>query len=367
MIALVGHCRAGFEPEAAIDFERIAHAAGSTAETDAPRSRGFVVATLKGADPSKIASVLSASGPIFVRSMFAGLGPRRLFDPGASRTSRRPDRTGALVPLLAPLARALPPSLRAPYGELRIEMPDTNEGKALSTLCRGVGAPFAQALRERGTLVEQTARPTLHVLFADGATAYIGASAPPWRSAWPMGIARLRMPRDAPSRSVLKLAEAVAAFVGDDASRLLRPGMRAVDLGASPGGWTWHLARLGLRVTAVDNGPLKGGVADDPLVTHVRSDGLSYRPRRPVDWMTCDIVEQPSRIASLVARWLAHGDAARSIFNLKLPMKRRYDEVRRCEAIIREALAAAGVRHTLVMRHLYHDREEVTGYCMRRD
>ena len=117
------------------------------------------------------------------------------------------------------------------------------------------------------------------------------------------------------------------------------------------------------RVIAVDNGPLKGEVNDNPLVTHLRADGLSCLPKRPVDWMVCDIVEQPARIAALVARWIGEGRARHTIFNLKLPMKKRYDEVRRCEAIIRDALANADVRHTLALRQLYHDREEVTGYC----
>jgi 23S rRNA (cytidine2498-2'-O)-methyltransferase len=296
--------------------------------------------------------------------MFAGTGPHRLLD---TNETRRPDRVAALLPLLAALAHALPPSLRAPYGDLRIEMPDTNEGKALSALCRALGQPLALALRERGSLEEGAKRPTLHALFADGATAYVGASAPPWRNAWPMGIARLRMPGAAPSRSTLKLAEAIQAFLGDDETDLLRAGMNAVDLGAAPGGWTWQLARRGLRVTAVDNGALKGGIADDPLVTHVRADAFAFRPRRPVDWLVCDVVEQPSRIAALVSRWIATGDARRAIFNLKLPMKRRYDEVRRCEALVRDALEAARVRHTLAFRQLYHDREEVTGYCARRD
>ena len=178
-----------------------------------------------------------------------------------------------------------------------------------------------------------------------------------------MGIPRLRMPGGAPSRSTLKLAEAFVTFLGDREPEVLRAGMRAVDLGAAPGGWTWQLAHRGLRVTAVDNGPLKGDVLDDPLVTHLRADGLAYLPKRPVDWMVCDIVEQPSRIAALVARWLGEGHARHAIFNLKLPMKKRYDEVRRCEAIIRDALTKARVEHTLALRQLYHDREEVTGYC----
>jgi 23S rRNA (cytidine2498-2'-O)-methyltransferase len=199
-------------------------------------------------------------------------------------------------------------------------------------------------------------------------SAYVATSAAAWNSAWPMGIPRLKMPRDVPSRSTLKLAEAFGAFLSEgEQLRLLRPGLRAVDLGAAPGGWTWQLAHRGLRVTAVDNGPMKGAAADDSLVTHLREDGLTWRPKRAVDWLVCDIVLQPIRIAELVARWIADGAAKRAIFNLKLPMKRRYDEVLRCQARMREIADRAGVNVDLRFRHLYHDREEVTGYVTRTD
>jgi len=121
----------------------------------------------------------------------------------------------------------------------------------------------------------------------------------------------------------------------------------------------------GLRVTAVDNGPLKGDVRDDPLVTHLRADGLAYLPKRPVDWMVCDIVEQPSRIAVLVARWIGEGHARHAIFNLKLPMKKRYAEIERCKRIIEDTLGQARVSYRISLRQLYHDREEVTGFIER--
>lgn len=139
------------------------------------------------------------------------------------------------------------------------------------------------------------------------------------------------------------------------------------DLGAAPGGWTWQLAHRGLRVTAVDNGPLKGSVADDALVTHLREDGFTWRPKRAVDWLVCDIVLQPIRIAELVARWIADGAARRAIFNLKHPMKKRYDEVTRCAERTREITERAGMNVELRIRQLYHDREEVTGYLARRN
>jgi 23S rRNA (cytidine2498-2'-O)-methyltransferase len=178
-----------------------------------------------------------------------------------------------------------------------------------------------------------------------------------------MGIARLHMPGGAPSRSTLKLAEALMVFLGAEEHELIRAGMRAVDLGAAPGGWSWQLARRGVRVTAVDNGALKGEVARDPLVTHVRADGFRFAPKRPADWVVCDIVDQPSRVAALMARWVGERLARRAIFNLKLPMKRRYDAIDAAAATI-----DADLRDTpasLRLRQLYHDRDEVTGYLAR--
>jgi 23S rRNA (cytidine2498-2'-O)-methyltransferase len=371
-LALVAHCRVGFEPEAAADLLRLADAAGTVLDLDAPTGRAFVVGRPARFDRSRWTKTLAGAAPIFIRSLFVGSGPHVLFDP--ARTKGRPDRVVPLIALIDAL-RADPPLRLAGSGthsELRLETADTNDGKELSGLCRALDAPLVQALTASGALIEHrdapgsTSRPRLHVLLADGAHVFVGTSAPPWGSPWPMGIPRMRMPREAPSRSTQKLAEAFVTFLGERSPELLRAGLKAVDLGAAPGGWSWQLAYRGLRVTAIDNGPLKGEVAKDSLVTHLRVDGLSFRPQRPVDWMVCDIVEQPARIATLVGRWIAEGHARRTIFNLKLPMKKRYDEVRRCEAIIRDTLAKAGVHHTLALRHLYHDREEVTGYCARK-
>jgi 23S rRNA (cytidine2498-2'-O)-methyltransferase len=372
-VALVAQCRAGFEPEAAIDLQRLASLARADVDIDASPGRGFVAARPREFAARRWKRALESRRPIFIRTLFVGTGPHVLLEAPLARG--RPDR-------VAPLARAIAAlrsgsvldaligptdSSGASYASLRIEMPDTNEGKALSGLARALDAALTAHLRKDGVLAafdeasDRTIGAYVHVFLVDGANAYVGASAAPWASRWPMGIPRLRMPGSAPSRSTLKLAEAVASFLGTREAELLRAGMRAVDLGAAPGGWTWQLAHRGLRVTAVDNGPLKGSVRDDPLVTHLRADGLTFLPGRPVDWMTCDIVETPARIAALVARWIGEGHARHCIFNLKLPMKKRYDEVERCIAIIDAGLARSRERHHFAMRQLYHDREEVTG------
>ena len=98
---------------------------------------------------------------------------------------------------------------------------------------------------------------------------------------------------------------------------------------------------------------------DSGLVEHLRADGFRYRPKKPVDWLVCDMVEQPRRIADLIAQWLSTGTCRRAIFNLKLPMKKRYEETQACLARVRAV--AGDVR----ARQLYHDREEITVFAAR--
>lgn len=375
---VVAYCRAGFESETATDIARAADAAGADAQCTPIVDSAYVVAHLAALDLRRWRQALVDVPPIFARSVFAGSGPHALVPAGHVAGQR------GGVDRVTPIVEAIE-ALDSSAAGLWVEFPDTNDGKEMSTLARALTARLEGELRRRGLLsaaspalsgdtqpqqqpaIAPRNRKRLHVFLPDGATAYVGISIGESGSPWPMGIARLKMPHAAPSRSTLKLAEALITFLGDGENARLRAGMRAVDLGAAPGGWTWQLAQRGLRVTAVDNGFLKGEVAGDPLVTHLRCDGLKYRPKRQVDWVTCDIVEQPLRIATLMADWIAEGAARRALFNLKLPMKRRYDEVLRCIDAIDARVSRAGVDATLRVRQLYHDRAEVTAYLARVD
>lgn len=352
--ALLAGSRAGFEGEAATDLVRATAALGIPAEPTAVTGSGYATAAAEGLDDDAFRERISAHPPIFARNVFVGSGPHVI----ASEDQRtRADRMPSLLTAIDDLARD--PAHAPPWCSVWVEYPDTNDGKALSRLARVLQSRLETALGDAGRL-DSNADWRLHVFLRDGRTAWIGTSVAV-ATRWPLGIPRLRRAGRAPSRSAQKLAEAIVVFLGEREVDLLHAGQRAVDLGAAPGGWTWVLASRGLRVVAVDNGPLKGEVAHEPRVRHLRADGLTWRPPRPVDWLVCDIVERPARIAELVAGWIADGDAQAAIFNLKLPMKKRYDEVRHCEALIVQRLRGAGVRATLQLRHLYHDREEVTG------
>lgn len=345
---LLVYCRAGFEKEAAVEIDELAADHGLMGFLRARPDTGY--AAFETAEPVPLADVAPWCDwrrPVFARQLL----------PWFARVEDLPERDRA-TPLVAAVRAS---GLR--FSGLVLETPDTDEAKQRSGFCRRFTPPLAQALEKAGALKPARSEwPVLHVLFTDAATAWLAVAYPGRASSWPMGVPRLRMPHEAPSRSTLKLAEAFFTLLEEDERNAhLRAGLRAVDLGAAPGGWSWQLAQRGLRVTAVDNGPMAPSALATGLIEHVRADGFTWRPSRPVDWMVCDMVEQPSRIASLVAEWIGTGRCRRSIFNLKLPMKKRLDAVAQCRALIAKRLAKEGP-FDLRIKQLYHDREEVTAY-----
>ena len=241
------------------------------------------------------------------------------------------------------------------------ETPDTNEGKALSGLIKALTRPLESHLRKRGALRRNAGGRRLHLLWMDGDCVQLGMSFPGNRSELPGGIRRLRFPHAAPSRSTLKLEEAWHEFIPrSEWETRLTQGMQAADLGAAPGGWTWQLIKRGMHVYAIDNGPMQSDLLNTGLVEHLRADGFAWEPPYRLDWLVCDIVDRPARVTAQIERWLIRRWCREAIFNLKLPMRRRWEEVERCLTQLQASLDAAGVAAEMRCRHLYHDREEVT-------
>jgi len=318
-------CRAGFEGECAAECE------GSMAGEG-------VVTTSRGGPLIK---------RVFARQAFRQVASLEDLPAG--------DRIDPILNALAPHP--------GPVGDILMENPDTDAGKELAGFIKRFAPPLKSALAKRGLPVFKKAERRLHLLFTDSKQVRIGFSSGAESSPLPNGILRLKLPREAPSRSTLKLEEALLTFL-DEAEReqALKPGLKAVDLGAAPGGWTWQMVQRSIRVIAVDNGPMQPALLDSGLVEHRREDGFRYRPAKPVDWLLCDMVEQPQRIAALMGDWLTRGDCRRALFNLKLPMKKRHESLRGCLGGLGDRLEDAGLRYSLLCKQLYHDREEVTAY-----
>ena len=343
---LLCYCRGGFEPELAAELTERAAMAGFGGHARTERGSGYVV--YAGVDGVALSRALPWRSMMFARQKLTLLAELRALDPH--------DR---ITPILAALKDAPLPI----FGTLLVEHPDSDEGKPLAGLARSFGNALRPALRKAGLLAthDDPSRLRLHVCFVGGNHAFLACSDSDDSAPWPLGIPRLRMHAEAPSRSALKLEEALLVLLDDDErKRLLRADMHAADLGAAPGGWTWVLARQGLRVTAIDNGPLRPHLLENGRVEQLRADGFLWQPPRALDWMVCDMVEQPVRVAERMATWLREGWCRQTIFNLKLPMKKRWQETRRClQVLADEAQAPLTVR----ARQLYHDREEITVFA----
>ena len=344
MNGLLCYCRQGFEPELAGELSARAAEAGFAGYARTQRNDGHVLFVCEEAEA--LDRALPWRELIFARQKLRLLAELRGIDPK--------DRISPIIEALAGSAR---------FGDLWVEHPDSDAGKPLAGLARSFGNALRPALRKAGLLTDKASDklPRLHVCFVDGDHLYLGRSDTRDSAPWALGIPRLKLLPEAPSRSALKLDEALLTLLTpEEREKLVKPGMRAADLGAAPGGWTWVLTRQHLQVTSVDNGPLRQHVLDTGLVEHLRADGFHWHPEQPLDWMVCDMVEQPRRVAERMASWFREGWCRHAIFNLKLPMKKRWDETALCLDLFQQQ---AGKPLQLRAKQLYHDREEITVFA----
>ena len=344
--ALIAFCRPGFEGESAQELTALAAIHGVHGYVRTERGSGLVEWLPTPDDGLDVlVRKIGWRDSVFCRQLLEGFAKATAMD--------RKDRLASLLPAIRSSAMR--------YRDVRVEAPDSDACRELAALCRALTSALVSALK-REQLLDPVAPQRLHIVLTAADAALLARVDIERGPLWPGGIPRLKFPKDAPSRSTLKLDEGLLVLLDDhERERWLKPGMTAVDLGAAPGGWTWQLVRRSIQVTAIDNGPMDSRLLDSGLVDHHRVDGFRYQPPKPVDWMVCDMVEQPRRVAARMAEWLAQGWCQMTMFNLKLPMKKRLDEVDLCRDIFVERLAGKNLDWRA--RQLYHDREEVTVFA----
>ena len=352
MNKLALYCRAGFEKEMAGEITEKAAELGVFGFANLKESSGYVIfECYQAGDADRLARELKFNQLIFARQMIV-VGELLQNLPENDRISPILEQYQALNPRNS--------------SDIFVETPDTNEAKELLTFCRKFTVPLRNQLKKQGWLgksEQAKGSMSLHILFVRSGCCYVGYAYNDNRSPFFMGIPRLKFPADAPSRSTLKLEEAILTFVPQaEEKKRFTEEMTGVDLGACPGGWTYQLVKRGLFVYAVDHGKMAASLHDTGRIEHCAEDGFKFQPpkRKQIDWLVCDMVEQPIRISKLMAKWLVNGWCREAIFNLKLPMKKRYQEVQLCLNYLEEELTKQGFWFKIQAKHLYHDREEIT-------
>jgi 23S rRNA (cytidine2498-2'-O)-methyltransferase len=131
---------------------------------------------------------------------------------------------------------------------------------------------------------------------------------------WPFALGEVSVAVDkaAPSRAFAKLVEAEVRL-----GQHIQAGDSCVDLGAAPGSWSYHALKRGARVTAVDRSPLREDLMHDRRLHFLQGDAFRYRPEQPVDWLICDIIAEPDKLAELLLDWLRSGHTRRFVFTIK--------------------------------------------------
>ncbi len=299
------------------------------------------------------------------------------------------------------------------FSDVHVDYPDTEEGKKIAKFCKKFAVPLRSKLRKESYLQahkknqqadralsigdfsseklsspdilsegkpaqnikdmkgkersDNSSRLLLHLFFKESGACVLGVSYPQInrfvsRSNEPLGIKRLKFPNDAPSRSTLKLEEAIKLFFNKEQEKeLFNAGMRACDLGACPGGWTYQLVQRQLTVEAIDHGKMADNLMKTGKVEYYSEDGFLYQPKQAnVDWLVCDMIEQPNRVAKLMLDWLLSGKANAALFNLKLPMNKRFRVIYPIIENIEQKLKDTFGDYELQAKHLYHNRDEIT-------
>lgn len=122
-----------------------------------------------------------------------------------------------------------------------------------------------------------------------------------------------------PSRAYLKFQEALIRLQNEKGV-FPQKADRCLDLGASPGGWTWVLRELGCEVIAVDRSELSENLMKDPKVEFIKHDAftLSLEEFAPFDWIFSDVICYPERLLEWIQKIIDKKMTKKMICTIKL-------------------------------------------------
>lgn len=325
----------GFAPYAQEELRRLFGAVKSTLLLPGE----VFLATLE-AEPEEVSRMLAQNLPIFLRHIqpvqFQDTGDMSAMDRLAAYLSRRTELEGEKVSLH--VRKGSTSFWEDSPGELR----EWLQGRLDS-----LGAEFT--VQDPAWVVS---------VYADEEALYAGVSRPEENlSSWNGGMIRFRKEDGQISRAKFKLMEAEKEFAIPFYSF-----KNAVDIGASPGGWTSFLLECGLKVTAVDPALMHESLRNYPGLKILRKNAGEVKFREnEFDLLVCDMSWSPKLMAKLVTG-LLHSltPGGTAIVTVKLMHKKPL-------AMIKEIIAMFEGERMQIQRakQLFHNRDEITLYMIK--
>lgn len=124
-----------------------------------------------------------------------------------------------------------------------------------------------------------------------------------------------------------------------------------IEVGSSPGGWTWVLSQLTKKVYSIDKAPLADKIAKIDNIVHQEKDAFKLNPQDYANctWFFSDIICTPEKIYETIQFWMANSQIENFICTIKFKGNCNFDILKKFAAIENSKLI-----------HLYHNKNEVT-------
>lgn len=149
-----------------------------------------------------------------------------------------------------------------------------------------------------------------------------------------------------PNRAYLKLWEALS--LGH--IRLKKTDV-AIDLGSSPGGWSWALSEQVQKVYSVDRAELDPKISKIQSIIHSTGDAFGASPKDYADctWFFSDIICTPEKLLGLVQKWQSESNIKNFMCSIKFKGLCDFDILQEFNKIPDSRII-----------HLYQNKNEVT-------
>lgn len=133
----------------------------------------------------------------------------------------------------------------------------------------------------------------------------------------PIGSLKFRETPEPPSRAYIKLWEAFT-YLGEHP----KSSDKVIELGSSPGGWTWVLAnQIGCQVLCIDRGEMDHKIISLKNVEWIKKDAFSHLKKldpSSFQWLFSDMACDPKRLLSVVKNWVTENPNSKCVCTIKL-------------------------------------------------
>lgn len=128
------------------------------------------------------------------------------------------------------------------------------------------------------------------------------------------------------------------------------PTARILELGASPGGWSWVLQKYCDKLRCIDRAPLDPSLMKNPKITFLKGDAftLSNSLTLDHDWFFSDLICEPAKLLQSVKSWKSQNPNLGIVATIKFKGPTDFEIIKEFKKI----------KNSTVI-HLYQNKHEV--------